>query len=102
MMEWQSYEPNWLIELAKKQKPEIVWLPEALSKCTKCKRESDAYICFSSTKGPNNVDMFCIELNHPVKGLIILDVNKGKRLGKVFIEDKQIIGVEFVDKIQNR
>ena len=29
-MDWQLYDPTWLVRLAEEQKPEESWLPEAL------------------------------------------------------------------------
>lgn len=104
-MKWEPYDPGWLVELAKKQKPEIDWLPCALSKCKSYRRDSKAYIRFMDLgKEPKSGfiwkdSLYNIVLNHPTKGAIVLDVIDGKWQGGIFIEDRRIVGIEFVDKV---
>lgn len=92
---WEPYDPTWLVELARQQRPEERWLPEALAKCTRCLRESRAYFYFVDPARPNEAGAEWqfdtnITLESPAKGSLVLDILKGFRVG----------GVEFVDKIR--
>jgi hypothetical protein len=91
---WESYNPSWLVVLACEQHPQQPWLPDALSQCTRCLRESDAYIYFVNPVNPNEPGSewqfdTSILLECPTEGLLVLDILKENRVG----------GVEFVDKI---
>ena len=94
MTEWKSYDPTWLVELAKEQLPDEKWLPAALAACTMAMQESDAYIHF--VKGEDSDEPASewevqtdFNLKHPTKGDLVLDVLEGNRIG----------GVEFLDKL---
>jgi len=92
---WEPYDPTWLIELAREQHPEEAWLPAALAACTRCRRESDAYIYFVNPDGPNKPGSDWqfdanLELQSPTEGWIVLDILANHRVG----------GVEFVVKIR--
>ena len=52
-IEWQPYDPRWLIALAKEQHPEKEWLVEALAVCTRAKPKGDAFIYFVDAANPN-------------------------------------------------
>jgi hypothetical protein len=95
-MKWEPYDPTWLIDLVKRQLPKEKWLPDALAKCIRCMRESEAYIFFVNGKKANEPgSQWCfdhnLELNCPNEGWLILDI----------LKDKQIGGLEFVDKIRS-
>ena len=46
-IEWETYDPSWLVKLAKEQKPEQQWLAQALADCTKIISDNyEAYIHF--------------------------------------------------------
>ena len=92
---WEPYDPTWLIDLAREQHPEEAWLPEALAACTRCRRESEAYIHFVDSNRPNKPGSGWqfdtnLELQSPTEGWIVLDILVDHRVG----------GVEFVDKIK--
>lgn len=92
--DWQTYDPTWLVQLAREQLPEEPWLAEALANCTRCCRESDAYIRFVDASRPNEpgsawqIDT-SLHLESPREGWLALDILTGRRIG----------GVEFVDKL---
>ena len=91
---WEPYDPAWLIALAREQYSEEQWLPAALAECTRCLRESVAYLHFVDSARPNKPGSEWqfdgnIMLESPSEGLIVLDILKNNRVG----------GVEFIDKI---
>jgi hypothetical protein len=53
MRRWESYDPEWLVELAREQHPDKPWLAYALSACTRGRHESRAYIYFVDAAAPN-------------------------------------------------
>jgi hypothetical protein len=85
---WETYNPQWLVDLANEQipdKPEIIL---ALSNCVKAKRESKAYIYFLSGENPNQLNSEWqfeenIMLEDKKIGTIILDVLKGNKIGGI-------------------
>ena len=84
--EWITYDPEWLIELAKQQIPERHEIIEALNECTKAKAESRAYIYFVNGENSSQPDskwrvVENIILNDKKKGPIILDVLEGNKIG---------------------
>jgi len=94
MSEWKTYDPTWLVELAKKQLPDETWLPAALAACTMARQESDAYIHFVKPADPEEPGsewevQTDLKLEHPTEGELILDVLEGNRIG----------GVEFLAKL---
>ncbi len=92
---WETYNPQWIVDIAKKQipdKPEIIL---ALSKCIKAKIESRAYIYFvnrDNSNKPNSEWQFeeNIILEDKKNGTIILDVLKGNKIG----------GIEFLKHLK--
>jgi hypothetical protein len=93
-MQWEVYDPRWLVELAKAQYPDEPWLAEALAGCTMCHRESDKYIRFVDATSANEPGAaWQFEENRWLKdskeGNLILDILKGHRVG----------GVEFYDRL---
>ncbi len=94
MTDWKSYDPTWLVELAREQLPEETWLPAALAACTMASQESAAYIHFvkredSDEPGSEWEVQTDFSLKHPTEGELVLDVLDGHRIG----------GVEFLDKL---
>jgi hypothetical protein len=92
--DWQPYDPTWLVGLARNQVPEEPWLPQALGTCTCHFRHDETYVYFVDDSRPNEPGSawqfeFCVELESPTEGWLILDILKDRRVG----------GVEFVDKI---
>ena len=94
MSDWKSYDPTWLVELAKEQLPEETWLPAALAACTMARQESAAYIHFVTRADPEEPGsewqvQTDFTLKHPTEGELVLDILEGNRVG----------GVEFVAKL---
>lgn len=94
MLNWKRYDPTWLVDLAAKSRPELEWLPEALSRCTQAAQESDAYIHFIdplNANEPKSEWQFKenVILEHPEHGELVLDILSGNRIG----------GVEFLRRL---
>ncbi|MCP4445338.1 MAG: hypothetical protein GY811_08345 [Myxococcales bacterium] len=92
--QWETYDPSWLVELAKQQRPELPWLIQALAACINAMRESDLYIRFVDSVNANKPGAdwqfdHSLRLRHPEYGELILDILKGQRVG----------GVEFYDRL---
>ena len=95
-MNWESYDPSWLVELARDQLPEEPWLPGALALCRHARSESRAYVYFVDPVNANKPgSQWQFETNlildHPSEGTLVLDVLTGQRIG----------GVEFLSRISN-
>jgi hypothetical protein len=95
MSDWESYDPSWLVELARLQVPGEPWLPAALAHCCRAWKESPAYTYFVSPHRQNLPGSewqfdFNIVLEHPTEGDLVLDILKDRRVG----------GVEFISKIE--
>ncbi len=88
---WRPYDPTWLVELARSQRPELV---AALAGCTRARHAGDAMIHFVSPRRPNQPGSAWqfrenATLEHPDQGTLVLDVLKDGRVG----------GVEFLDRL---
>lgn len=93
-MEWESYDPAWLVELARESRPDEPWLAEALARCTRAAPRGRAYLCFVDPAFPNEPGsewqfQANVLLHHPREGELVLDVLRGRRIG----------GVEFLRRI---
>jgi hypothetical protein len=93
-MEWETYNPTWLVDLARSQLPDQPWLAEALANCKACHWESPAYVHFVDPDRPNipgSAWQFRenILLEHPTEGTLVLDVLQGGRIG----------GIEFLSRL---
>ncbi len=93
-LSWKTYDPRWLVELAKKTHPDKPRVAEALAQCTKCARENEKYIYFVIPARPNEPGAEWqfkenIILEHPTEGDIVLDVLRDGRVG----------GAEFLSKL---
>lgn len=85
---WETYNPEWLVDLAKEQIPDKPKIISALSNCVKAKRESRAYIYFVSGDNPNQPNSEWqfeenILLEDKKIGTIVLDVLKGNKIGGI-------------------
>ena len=92
---WETYDPTWLVELARERLPEELWLQAALSVCRRAWKASPAYMNFVNPQNPNMPGSEWqfetnIVLEHPTEGELVLDILKGRRVG----------GVEFISKIE--
>jgi hypothetical protein len=91
---WKTYDPGWLVKLAKEQHSDFPWLAEALTNCTRASWESKAYVHFVDPTDANKPgaewQIDCnMTLNDEEHGELILDILKGQRVG----------GVEFYDRL---
>ena len=96
-MQWESYDPRWLVELAKTQHPDKPWLADALSACTRCQWKGDIYLRFVDARRANRPGApwqfrQSLFLKDPGEGNLVLDVLVGNRIG----------GVEFYDRLFGR
>ena len=88
--QWQTYDPEWLVELARDQHPDKPWLLSALSTCTRGCYESRAYIHFVNSSNPN-------EPGSPwqFSENILLKTNKGEVVLDI-LENEKVGGAEFL------
>lgn len=74
-MAFTKYDPTWLVELAKRQFPELDWLSAALEVCTEAERTEDGYgqvvIFVDRMEGKFRENIILIE---PKVGRIALDI----------------------------
>lgn len=96
LIEWNNeiFNPQWVIDLVKEQKPDRLDVIDALEKGIKGKWESRAYINFVSTKNANQEGSEWqfkenIVLEHDTEGTIVIDLLKNGKIG----------GIEFVKYI---
>lgn len=93
-MDWQPYDPAWLVELAREQSPDEPWLADALARCTRAAEESRAYLYFVDPADANQPGagwqfVENLTLEHPREGTLVLDILTGRRVG----------GVEFLKRL---
>lgn len=85
---WETYNPQWLVEIAKRHIPDKIEIIQALEKCIQARAKSKAYIHFVDNEKPNQSGAeWQIEENIILEdeeyGTIVLDVLKGNRIGGV-------------------
>jgi hypothetical protein len=93
-MDWMPYDPAWLVELARAQRPDEPWLADALARCTRAAEGGPAYLYFVDASEPNAPGSEWqfetnVMLEHPREGTLVLDVLSGQRVG----------GVEFLKRL---
>jgi hypothetical protein len=93
-MQWKTYDPGWLVAIARESRPDEPWLAEALARCTCAAEESRAYVYFVDPAHPNEPGSEWqleenILLAHPREGDLVLDILRGLRVG----------GVEFLKRL---
>jgi len=91
-MHWETYNPDWLIELAKAQLPHDPGLCAALQRIRLRAVESPAYWRLAESVEATGVPVKVartITLQHPQFGELILDV----------LADGSVSGVEFYDRL---
>ncbi|MCG8573596.1 MAG: hypothetical protein MI810_01825 [Flavobacteriales bacterium] len=95
MKKWETYNPDWLVKIAREQIPDRMEIIQALAQCTKAKTESRAYVYFVNPNHPNEADSEWqfkenIMLEDKKYGTIVLDVLKDDKIG----------GVEFLKYVK--
>ena len=105
-MTWQPYDPTWLVDRARDQRPDLPWLPEAFAACTRAAMKNPQtrrhgrcvqgciYIYFVSPDGADRPGAQWqydsgLWLKDPIHGNLLADVLKNKRIG----------GIEFYDRL---
>lgn len=101
---WKNFDRIWLKQLARKQKPEAVWLIDAIEKCSQYEAVNDAYIRFVDSEkeeqeGVERIEKENIMFRDFKYGMIVLDVSLGKKVANTYFEDPTILGLEYVDRI---
>ena len=84
----ETYDPSWLIKIAKEQIPEETEIIESMNKCTSGFWESRAYIYFVDRQNANEEGSEWqfdrnIMLTDKKKGEIILDILIGNKIGGI-------------------
>ncbi|MFT5914381.1 MAG: hypothetical protein ACI81T_000869 [Bacteroidia bacterium] len=85
---WNSYNPEWIVKIAKVQIPDRPEIIQSLAECTKSKIESKAYTYFEDCENPNHPNSNWqfkenIILEDKKMGTVILDVLKGNKIGGI-------------------
>jgi len=93
-MDWEPYDPAWLVDWVRENVPGEPWLADALARCTRAREESRAYLCFvdnADANGPGAEWRFAsnVVLEHPKEGTLVLDVLADRRIG----------GIEFLRRL---
>lgn len=93
-MDWEPYDPTWLVEWVRENVPGEPWLANALARCTHAAWGGRAYLYFVDPSNANQPGAeWQIEtsrtLDHPKEGTLVLDVLTGRRIG----------GIEFLARL---
>ena len=80
-----TYDPTWLVDLAKKEYTEEEWLHEALEKCTKKISVDDdpAMIYFVHPTMPSQGWEYKESISLGTNGSIVIDILKDGRVGSI-------------------
>lgn len=82
---WETYDPSWLVALAREQHPDDVQLAKALSNCTRaiCAESYVAFVSNSRQNLPGSEWQFGrnVILEGPDEEEIVIDVLKDGRIG---------------------
>ncbi|GEM_PF-1632004 len=88
-VDWEPYDPHWLVQIAREQLPEERWLPAALSICTICQRKSETRVEFINGSGLKKTGG-----TQPPNGNLILSHPSGGEL-RLDVRNKTISGIEL-------
>lgn len=93
-MDWKSYDPGWLVELARVQFPQEAWLPAALERCERAAWQSKSYLAFIERERATSRESewefgFNLTLRHGDYGELVLDVLRNREIG----------GIEFLSRL---
>lgn len=85
-----TYNPAWLVALAKEKLPGLPRIATALQECILCQRESEGYLRFVYPQHPTRGKVSSTILLHDAThGNIIIDV----------LDNGSIAGIEFLDVV---
>jgi hypothetical protein len=93
-MEWQTYDPGWLVAWTRENRPDLPWLADALARCTRGAWGGRAYLYFVDPADAGEPGAPWqweqnLTLEHPAEGTLVLDVLTGQRVG----------GMEFLRRL---
>ncbi|HEX2079250.1 MAG TPA: hypothetical protein VHG08_16105 [Longimicrobium sp.] len=93
-MDWEPYDPEWLAEWVRANRPDLPWLADALARCTRAAQGGHAYVYFVDPADANQPGAEWqleenVMLDHPKEGTLALDVLTGRRIG----------GIEFLSRL---
>jgi hypothetical protein len=93
-MDWKPYDPAWLVEWVRANRPELAWLADALARCTRAAQGGRAYLYFVDPGDANQPGAEWqiadnVTLEHPGEGTLVLDVLTDRRIG----------GIEFLARL---
>ena len=87
-MEWQDYDPSWLVDLAVQQQPTLTWLHDALRACTKAQIErgdsddwGDIIYFVDRMEGKFWTNVILVAAERRKK--IVLDILQDSRVGSI-------------------
>ena len=85
-MDWQPYDPAWLVEWARANRPDLPWLAYALARCTRAAQGGRAYLYFVDPGDANQPGAEWqweqnLAVDHPREGTLVLDILTGRRVG---------------------
>ncbi len=88
-LRWETYDPSWLVGIARAQEPDAPWLADALATCTRAAWECNAYLYFIDPKAWIAPFSENIILESSTEGDLVLDI----------LSDRSVAGVEFLSRI---
>jgi hypothetical protein len=93
-MDWQPYDPTWLVEWVRANRPDVAWVADALARCTRAAAGGRAYLYFADPADANQPGAAWqiaenVTLEHPDEGTLVLDVLLDRRIG----------GIEFLRRL---
>jgi hypothetical protein len=94
VIDWETYDPTWLVELARTTRPDVPWLADVLATCVRCRVESEWYVRFVNPEGANEPEADwqfreSLLLDDPTEGNIVLDI----------LQDGRVGGIEYYDRL---
>lgn len=93
-IKWKTYNPEWLVEIAKKQIPKEHKVIENLKHCIKCFKKSKTYYYFVYSENPNKPNSdWQFDQN------IILSSKENGKIVLAILKDKKIGGIEFLNRL---
>ena len=93
-MNWEPYDPSWLVRLARAQEPDESWLPLALSHCTSCCWRGRAYVYFVD---PSNANEPGADWQFK-ENIALYDASEGELLLDI-LRDGRVGGIEFLSRL---
>jgi hypothetical protein len=93
-MDWKPYDPTWLVEWVRANRPDLPWLADALAKCTHAASDGRAYLYFvdpSDAGEPGSAWVLdeTLRLDSTPRGTLMLDI----------LQDRRVGGIEFLARL---